>query len=196
MLTFDSRGDTIIEVLLAIVVFSMVSIGATTIMSQGTNAAQRSLEITQVRQQIDGQAEALRSAQQAYTVDKTDSAWQSIVDRTADTARVTIGDSCPASMAGVNGVFAMNAKTGQKLTDSDWYKDINTSNYPFAQVVYDGARPGSYGIWIERRFDNSAVASDSGRTPGAYEFTIRACWYGAGVSAPMTTDTVVRLYEP
>ena len=47
------RGDTIIEVMFAFVLFSMVIVGAFMIMNQGMALAQRSLEVTQVRQQID-----------------------------------------------------------------------------------------------------------------------------------------------
>ena len=50
----DQRGDTIIEVLLAVTVFSLVAIGAMMVMNQGTNSAQRSLEVTLVKQQIEG----------------------------------------------------------------------------------------------------------------------------------------------
>jgi type II secretory pathway pseudopilin PulG len=60
------RGDTIIEVLFAVTVFAMVAVGAMTIMNQGTATAQRSLEVTLVRQQIDAQAEAIRYIHQAY----------------------------------------------------------------------------------------------------------------------------------
>ena len=44
------RGDTIIEVMFAFVLFSMVIVGAFMIMNQGMALAQRSLEVTQVRQ--------------------------------------------------------------------------------------------------------------------------------------------------
>ena len=60
------RGDTIIEVLFAVTVFAMVAVGSMAIMNQGTGTAQRSLEITQVRQQIDAQAEAIRYIHQSY----------------------------------------------------------------------------------------------------------------------------------
>lgn len=60
------QGDTIIEVLFAVAVFAMVGVGAMSIMSQGTAAAQRSLEITLVRQQMDAQAEAIRYIHQSY----------------------------------------------------------------------------------------------------------------------------------
>lgn len=66
MLARRQRGDTLIEVLFAVTVFSFVVVGALTIMNQGTAASQRALEISLVRQQIDGQAEALRFMHNAY----------------------------------------------------------------------------------------------------------------------------------
>jgi len=49
MLGSGSRGDTLIEVLLAVTIFSMLAVGVITVMNQGTHAAQRALEITLVR---------------------------------------------------------------------------------------------------------------------------------------------------
>lgn len=50
------RGDTLIEVLFAFSILSLVIVGAMTIMNQGTLASQRSLETTLVREEIDSQA--------------------------------------------------------------------------------------------------------------------------------------------
>jgi len=60
------KGDTLIEVLFAVTVFSLVAVGSLSIMNQGTATAQRSLEITLVRQEIDAQAEALRFIHDSY----------------------------------------------------------------------------------------------------------------------------------
>ena len=60
------RGDTLIEVLFAFAVLSLVIIGALTVMNQGTLASQRSLETTLVREEIDGQATTLRFLHDAY----------------------------------------------------------------------------------------------------------------------------------
>ena len=56
----NMRGDTIIEVLLGITIFSMVAVGAMAVMNRGAAIAQQSLEITLARQQVDVQAEMLR----------------------------------------------------------------------------------------------------------------------------------------
>lgn len=60
------RGDTIVEVLFAVTIFSMVAVGGLALMNQGAAMAQRSLEIGLVREQMDSQAEALRYAHDAY----------------------------------------------------------------------------------------------------------------------------------
>lgn len=59
-------GDTIIEVILAIAIFSLVAVGGLSIMNKGNASAQRSLEITLVRNQIDAQAEILRFWNSSY----------------------------------------------------------------------------------------------------------------------------------
>lgn len=190
------RGDTIIEVLLAVTIFSLVAVGAMVIMNQGTNAAQRALEIAQVRQQIDAQAEALRAAQQAYTVASNpadpDLTWNQITDP-APTAHFNTDASvtgCPESETeDVAGSFVMDARNATKAPIG-WFNSINADDAPpYAKMDYDsGTR--AHGLWIERTFD------DGGSAPDAYNFTIRACWYGAGLSKPLTIDTLVRLYDP
>ena len=48
----SARGDTIIEVVMAVAMFSMLAIGIMALMNSGIAIAQRSLELTLVRQQI------------------------------------------------------------------------------------------------------------------------------------------------
>lgn len=187
-------GDTLIEVLLAITIFSMVSVGAMTIMNQGTNAAQRALEISLVRQQVDAQAESLRAAQQAHaaTGSPASSSWNQVIG--PDTAHFNDND-CPDTPNGtpMNGNFIMDARDATRETAAEWLKPINTADAPpHAQVRYAGGQATSYGIWIER---DEATSGDA-NTPPAYNFTVRACWYGAGMNTPMRLETVVRLYDP
>jgi prepilin-type N-terminal cleavage/methylation domain-containing protein len=183
------RGVTIIEVLLAITVFSLVSIGAMTIMNQGTNAAQRALEITLVREQIDGQAEALRAAQQAATKDST--AWKSIITGD-DTAAFNEEGACPQTESDVSGSFIMDARNGTKaggLRFGSVGAEADGTVPPYAQVSYDSGVK-AYGMWIER------TKSEKAGFPDSYGFTINACWYSAGLSTPMHLQTLVRLYDP
>ena len=55
-----SRGDTLIEVLLALTIFTTAVIGVMYVMNRSIGVSQRSLEITQSRTQIDNQIELLR----------------------------------------------------------------------------------------------------------------------------------------
>lgn len=63
-------GDTLIEVMLAIGIFSMVAISVTAVMRSGTARAQTALETTMTRNEIDAQAEALRFIQSSMVLEK------------------------------------------------------------------------------------------------------------------------------
>lgn len=69
------KGDTLIEVTLAIGIFSLVAIAVVSVVNGSTSGAQSSLETTLAREEIDNQAEALRFIQASYinsnTADKT-----------------------------------------------------------------------------------------------------------------------------
>lgn len=59
-------GDTLIEVALAIGIFSMVAVAVVSVVSASTADAQSALETTVTREVIDAQAEALRFIQSSY----------------------------------------------------------------------------------------------------------------------------------
>lgn len=62
-------GDTLVEVTLAIGIFSMVAIAVVAVVNNSTSGAQSSLEVTVTREQIDTQAEALRFIHGSYISD-------------------------------------------------------------------------------------------------------------------------------
>lgn len=189
-----SRGDTIIEVLLAFTVFCLIAVLGMNLMNQGTATAQRAMEITQVKQQIDAQVEALRAAQQDYfakggaapgTGTPADS-WKSITTL-ADVSAGTIGNTCSVSSS--NG-FIMNPVTATKGGIISDVNALPAGEAPHAQVQLSGATVKSYGIWIEKT-KVDGTNSDS----KAYDFRVRACWYGPGVNSPMQLQSVVRLFD-
>ena len=61
------KGDTLIEVAIAIGIFSLVAITIVAVTTASTNSAQASLEVTLTREEIDAQAEALRFIHDSYT---------------------------------------------------------------------------------------------------------------------------------
>jgi type II secretory pathway pseudopilin PulG len=60
------RGDTLIEVALAIGIFSLVAITVVSVVSASLTGAQSALETTVTREEIDAQAEALRFIHDSY----------------------------------------------------------------------------------------------------------------------------------
>lgn len=64
------KGDTLIEVTLAIGIFSMVAVSVAAVMSNGTAGAETALETTLTREEIDAQAEALRFIHDSFISDQ------------------------------------------------------------------------------------------------------------------------------
>ena len=59
-------GDTLVEVALAIGIFSLVAIVIVSVISASTSGAQNAIEVTITREDLDSQAEALRFIHNAY----------------------------------------------------------------------------------------------------------------------------------
>ncbi len=206
-------GDTLIEVLFAVTVFSLIVVTALSIMNQGSSTAQRALEISLVRQQIDNQVEVLRFLHESYvanyqpgystnagitTLTGPTGQFYRLVHRIATTDADAASDfgslaNCPIPPP--NGSFVLNTRTATVVVAPAIFKNPTT----YAQLDFDSVNQttlvNSSGIWIE------AVRSDDSPDPaqanaGYIDFHIRACWEAPGLSSPTTLGTIVRLYEP
>lgn len=88
------KGDTLIEVTLAVGIFSMIAVSIVAVMSSGTSGAQTALETTLAREEIDTQAEALRFIHTSYAVDKTAAngrfpgLWKKITENAIDLSKL------------------------------------------------------------------------------------------------------------
>ena len=87
------KGDTLIEVTLAVGIFSLVAIAVVSVVNGSTTGAQTALETTLAREEIDAQAEALRFIQSSYAsnIDASNpykTIWEAITKRTTATANV------------------------------------------------------------------------------------------------------------
>lgn len=206
----QSRGDTLIEVLFASAVFSMIAVGGLAIMNQGTATIQRSLEITQVRQEIDAQASALRFLNASYIASYAPNApasayaagtparqWadmlatiNSLGNTNFPAFGATAARTCPNRQ---NGSFIIDARRAV-------FRPAGSANFQptltYAQVSYNGS--GNYvsanGIWIEAV--RTVTLANNQTTADYIDFQIKACWESPGLATPMTLGTVVRLYEP
>lgn len=205
------RGDTLIEVLFAVTVFSLVVVGALALMNQGTATSQRALEMTLVTQQVDNQTETLRFLHEAYvtnyqpgyatspglTVDGATGQFYEIVHLTSDAAATQAStftglDACPTPPSGS---FVLNTHTATVIDEPTIFAPAET----FARLNFDpnnaAILANSGGIWIEGIRSPETADPSTSRT-GFIDFHIRACWDAPGLSKPTTFGTIVRLYEP
>ncbi len=216
----NTKGDTLIEALFAITIFSLVAVGGLAIMNQGTATAQRALEITLVRNQIDAQAETLRYLNSSYiaayqpgvsgcTDDPSNinlgspaNQWQLmqcyIANHSAKPSSIAFSDtSCPQNQSGYNpsddGWFILNTKKASFVAPAGQFTTAQT----YSQVRYNAGDQVTTadGIWIVP-IRAATVAGNNQDNAGYIDFYIRACWDSPGQSVPVTIGTIVRLYEP
>ncbi len=159
MLKFNhGRGDTIIEVLFAITIFSLLVVGSLSIMNQGSAIAQRSLEISLVRNEIDAQAETLRFLNASYVAAYQPGAvpdlgspageWHSLSNgsnigrelvQEASSATAIAGRTCPDD--GDNGggkFFLMNTK--QAMIKGD----MSRAGLPYPADIYSFKKAATF----------------------------------------------------
>jgi len=208
MLVRHEKGDTLIEVLFAVTVFSLVIVGSLSLMNQGLAASQRALEITQVREQIDGQAETLRFMHDSYVA---------VYEPGMDATKLSGAAREWYRMLGTSGAVVTTASAfgvGNEVTCSappakSFIVDPTTAHYvpgpsifaptdTIAKLTYNTPSNSfnqSKGIWVEAvRSPNSSDPTQ--QNSGYIDFHIRACWDAPGLSRPMNIGTIVRLYEP
>ena len=195
-----NRGDTLIEVLLAITVFSLVAVGGMAIMNSGTSTSRRSLEISLVRNEIDAQAETLRFLNASYIANypntiadgTPEKEWSNISNNAS--INVSLSATCPTT------------NPPQSFILDTRYAKYHTGKFAkpqtFSQVRYNADSPtaigslsASDGIWIQSTKSNTTSSNNQSNT-GYIDFYIRACWDSAGQKVPVTLQTIVRLYEP
>jgi prepilin-type N-terminal cleavage/methylation domain-containing protein len=179
----NQRGDTLVEVLMAIVVLSIVIVGAITMMSRGLKASQIAVEHTQVRMQINSQLEMLRYLRDSYITDPSSTPaqrWTSLFGGTPTFASTTNSNYSDTTCT------VTASKTGFYLTQSGANVTINQFN-PATQPATH-ALPGQ-GLWME-------ITRSSGISPAYVDILVRACWSGIGDSADQQSVTAIRLYDP
>lgn len=118
------KGDTLIEVAIAIAVFSLVAIGVVSVVNGSTSSTQSALEVTVSREEIDAQAEALRFIHTSYIAggksnavgnNKYQALWEAIVKQTEHSEGVlnqilTYNPStCSELYSGEDNIFAQKA---------------------------------------------------------------------------------------
>ncbi len=181
-MSVKARGDTIVEVIIAFTIFAMAAVAAVAIMNRGIAMAQRSLETTLVRQQIDSQADMLR-----YVRDNSTPAWAAVVSAaTTTTPSTTTPSTCPTDNKDLPvGSFYMQPSS-TVVNRVDLYGGAS-SLYSSAETYARFDSTKSYGMWVQ-----PVKVAGGGN---AYDMYINACWDTVGSERPLTLRTIVRLYE-
>ena len=216
------KGDTLVEVIFAFAILGFIIMSIMLIMQQGTSAAQLSLEVGLVRNQMDSQAEAIRfinAAQQSRL--RTGEAGQSseyrdIWDRVISKKKNSVtkwsemtkkegGRMQCINPSTIPNAFILNVKNLRSE------RSVITRGFSRAEVfprlLYQG--------WNGEIDNNNTITRDQLRIIGAegiwvevaevktrteikgskaYDFHIRACWEPAGRSTPLTLGTIVRVH--
>lgn len=190
MLARRQAGDTIIEVMFSFAVFSLVIVSAIVLMNQGIAMAQRSLEISLVRQQIDSQVSIVKHAKQTKNA-----AWDALrADSQDSIGSFTAITDCPDAAALVSShahfMAATSDKTGIRLMDVTPATYMSAVTYSMTDVMMRTAStPRTYGLWMV------LVKAEGFATNRAYDLHVRACWPSTGTSVPITIGTVTRMYD-
>ena len=152
----QDRGDTLVEVMLALSVLGMVVVGCMSVMNRLNLNVLDAIERTSVRSDVNAQTELINYARDRF--DGTDS-WNQIKDLAVDSESADIGGDCTKNDKSF--YLSYNA-------DTDTVDVISGSSDVSGKNTGGRARPGN-GIWIDAVYVNVADASPY------IDFYVKAC---------------------
>ena len=174
------RGDTLVEVLLAITILSIVAIGSMVVMNRGNALVQGALERTAIRAEINSQSEMLH-----YVRDHNPALWRNIKGRTVSESNAK--NSCLAT----NGKsFYLNFNDLRNSSAPPTAPSRLATNPDGSLITRSNGRAeAGNGLWID-------VLSNTSN-PKYIDFYIKACWTPIGsASGPQSNSlTIVRIYD-
>ena len=192
------KGDTLVEVLLAMAVFAVVMMIGLSTMNNGMSRALASLQLTMARNTMDSQAEALRFANTAYVSEfRTDGGavtsaaarvWQDQLTAGVQGSATPL-DTCTRGASAF--VLSRNDLSyhSEAITNAVTYPRIAYGTDADSNAITDPSARYSRaeGVWVEKvHLANTNY----------YDFHIRACWSAPGSNVNTTLGTIVRLYDP
>ena len=156
------RGDTLIEVTIAMAVLGLILASTMTVVNRSLLGVMNAVERTAIRGEVDAQMELLR-----YVFDTQTGINEEVADQIiASTGSGNVDDrSCSSGTGG----FYLKVNTG----DNAATKPVSLAQYRNVSNVADGVwgKPtAGNGIWIEGR------KTDGGELNDYIDFYVRACW--------------------
>lgn len=181
-------GDTLVEVLVAIAVLSIVLVGTFSLMNKGVSQMYDSMERSEVRLLLDRQTEALNYARDEFFIRESGNASSHIINVAAANAWQDIRNE-----ATVPSLAAVPTLEDECVTPTNAFAiSIVSGNMTVSSVTNGVAtgfpKPGD-GIWIQK------VSSPSTAPVPYKDFFVRACWSPTSSSKMQVMSTVVRLYD-
>lgn len=169
-LTGSQRGDTLVEVMLAAAVLSLVLAGAFTITNKATRINQTASERTAVSNAMQREVELIRDSVSS----DPDAFWSILVPTTANSNFCDTGPS-PSTAASFS-AFTIN----DDLSIKNFVKDIPTD------VWQDQDITDNINIWVEAVNDTTLPVEYT-------DFFVYACWDGIGSEGIQKSGLVLRL---
>ena len=139
-------GDTLVEVTLAIGIFSMVAVAIVAVMNGGTSGAEKTLETTLTREEVDTQAEAIRFIHSAYISDMdTKSAgyvnlWQDIAKKAISVGSTAYNDA----ISNFNPTNCEAAYTNNNIKSNMFVINPNKLKEPSEAFVNASSSPNTF----------------------------------------------------
>lgn len=170
----QQRGDTLVEVLLATVVLSIVMAGAYTLSNRASNINQQSFDRSRASSIIQQQAELVRSLRDDFNsaLPPGTQEWEVVRGYAqANGTLAALGTDC-------NDFGTLKSNRGSANV---FYIDSSGAAVNDIQTV-----DTYYRLWVE---------VEDGNSPDFYDFHVFACWEAAGVTQIQKTKVVLRLEE-
>ena len=172
----NQSGDTLVEVLLATVLLSVVLASAFTLSNRATRINQQAFERTQVSNLAQQQAELVRSARDSFRANDpggADSkAWSDIVSR-AQPVVPPLGADCD------------NVATQALLVSARQ-----------SEFYLDGNRDVTDGISLVNNLYNVWTEVERGTDSEFWDVHVFGCWEAAGSNPTNVTSVIIRLEDP
>ncbi len=170
MIFKNNRGDTIVEVLFATVILSMILAGAFTISNRATQTNQNAVEKSQVTNQLREQAELIKVVAENTPADLR--------------AKVKVG---PVNSA------QPNVCDGSQVNNLAFFVDVNSLSVE--DYVYNPGNPSTsadpypgdlFEVWVEAYSPAGTNYTD---------FVVRSCWEGLGSGPVSRTGMILRIND-
>ena len=182
------RGDTLVEVTVAMAVLGLMLAASLAVINRGLMGVSNAVERTSVRASLSSQAELLRYVFDDPVINKDTYQW--IIDNTKP--NVSLGQK--GCEIGNGSGFYLSVGGGTSPVDKHELNPANTTelaNNVYGQPEAGDDKGNSLGIWIE-----GDKHDGNGGMPGYIDFYVRACWTPHAAQQPGSgrMESNVRVY--